>query len=54
MSKQGYIDRFLAVSRLYFQLTGKTSNNANQKDMEEMMELVDPDSTPMLCPDQIS
>jgi len=54
MSKQEYIDHFLAASWLYFHLTGKTSEDVNQMDMEEMMELIDTESIPMLCPDQIS
>lgn len=52
MSKQEYIDRFLAASWLYFRLRDKSGRDINQEDVEEMVELIDADYAPMLCPDQ--
>jgi hypothetical protein len=52
MNRQETINRFLAVSFLYFRLTDKSSEYINAEELEELVEIINADNQPMLCPDQ--
>jgi hypothetical protein len=46
------IQRFLALSDLYFRLTGKTSSDVNNEEMEEFLEAINDCSPPAMSPEQ--
>jgi hypothetical protein len=52
MNRQETINRFLAVSFLYLRLTDKSSEYINTEELEELVEIINADNQPMLCPDQ--
>ena len=52
MNRQESINRFIAVSYLYFRLTDKSSEYINAEELEELIEVINADNEPMLCPDQ--
>ena len=46
------VQRFLALSDLYFRLTGKTSGDVNSHELEEFIEAINDCSPPMMSPEQ--
>lgn len=52
MNRQEIINRFLAVSFLYLRLTDKSSEYIDTEELEELVETINADNQPMLCPDQ--
>jgi hypothetical protein len=52
MNRQETINRFLAVSYLYLRLTDKSVEYINAEELEELVEVINADNEPMLCPDQ--
>ena len=52
MSSKEYIDRFLAVSYLYLQLTGKSPVDINVTELEDLLEIINDGHCPTACPDQ--
>lgn len=52
MNRQETINRFLAISYLYFRLTEKSSEHINAEDLEELIEYLNTGNEPVLCPDQ--
>jgi hypothetical protein len=52
MNRQETINRFLSVSFLYLRLTDKSSEYINTEELEELVEIINADNQPMLCPDQ--
>lgn len=53
MTRQEFIDRFLAASYLYFQLHGKTAANISNDELTELFEILNADSDLMLCTDHL-
>lgn len=52
MNRQETVNRFLAVSYLYFRLTDKSSEYINEQELEELIEYLNAGNEPVLCPDQ--
>lgn len=52
MRRQEIINRFIAVSYLYFRLTDSAAGVLSPVDLEELLEIVNAGNDPMLCPDQ--
>lgn len=52
MNNKEYIEHFLALSYLHFQLTGTHSENASYEEMAELWEALNDSNEPGLCPDQ--
>lgn len=47
-----HIQRFLALSELYFRLTGKSSDDINNQELEEFIEAINDCSQPLMSPEQ--
>ena len=54
MSKYEFIQRFLSVSYLYFQLTERTAAEIPDQDLQELLEFINMDDDLMLCTDQVA
>lgn len=52
MSTRDYIEQFLAISYLYFQLTDKTSADITMDEMQDLLEMINASNGPTTCPDQ--
>jgi hypothetical protein len=52
MSTKEYVDQFMAISYLYFQLTDKTSADITLDEMEDLLEMINAGNYPTSCPDQ--
>jgi len=52
MTRTEFIDRFLAISYLYFQLADNNSNEVSAIEIEEWVEIINAGNEPMMCPDQ--
>jgi len=52
MSRQETINRFMAVSYLYFRLTDKCPEHLSPADLQELLEIINAENDPRLCPDQ--
>jgi len=52
MSRQDTINRFMAVSYLYFQLTDKCPEALSPDDLADLLEIINAENDPGLCPDQ--
>jgi hypothetical protein len=52
MGRQETINRFLAVSYLYFRLTDKSCEEPPPVDLEELLEIVNAGNEPIPGPDQ--
>ena len=46
------IERFLALSELYFRLTDKTASDVSSEEMEEFLEAINECSPPSMSPEQ--
>jgi len=46
------IERFLALSDLYFRLTGNTSSHINTQEMLEFLEIINDQTPPLMSPGQ--
>lgn len=47
-----HLQRFLALSELYFRLTGKASEDINSRELEEFIEAINDCSQPLMSPEQ--
>lgn len=52
MSRQETINRFMAVSYLYFQLTDRCPEDLSPDDLADLLEIINAENDPGLCPDQ--
>ena len=52
MTRTEFIDRFLAISYLYFQIADNNSNEVSAIEIEEWVEIINAGNEPMMCPDQ--
>ncbi|MEJ2761876.1 MAG: hypothetical protein P8126_10200 [Gammaproteobacteria bacterium] len=52
MNRREIINRFLAVSYLYFRLTNNSAEYINAEELEELIEYLNVGNEPVLCPDQ--
>lgn len=46
------IERFLALSELYFRLTGKTSSEISAEEFQEFLEIINDQAPPVMSPGQ--
>lgn len=46
------IERFLALSDLYFRLTGKTAGDMDNREMLEFLEIINDQTPPAMSPGQ--
>ena len=47
-----HVQRFLALSELYFRLTGKASDDINGTELEEFIEAINDCARPLMSPEQ--
>lgn len=47
-----HIQRFLALSELYFRLTDKTASDVSSEEMKEFLEFINDCSPPLMSPEQ--
>ena len=52
MTTKEYVDQFLAISYLYFQLTDKTAADITIDEMEDLLDMINAGNGPTSCPDQ--
>lgn len=53
MNKQALVDKFMAVSYLYFQLREKTAEDLTNEELTEFIEALNADTDSMLCSDYL-
>lgn len=47
-----HVQRFLALSDMYFRLTGKTSDDVSSYELEEFIEAINDCAPPVMSPEQ--